>query len=97
LAAIRLRYDRVRLGRSVRSRVALTAADALEAASARRGRSIESTAVLAAEAGTDLLLFTGDKTETAAVYERLLERARDDTIPLGSLERSYSRIIALKG
>ncbi len=75
----------------------VTISDALEAASARRGRSVESTAVLAAEAGTDLLLFTGDETETAAVYERLLERARDGTIPLGSLERSYSRIIALKG
>jgi len=75
----------------------VTISDALEAASARRGRSVESTAVLAAEAGTDLLLFTGDESETAAVYERLLQRARDGTIPRRSLERSYARILALKG
>lgn len=75
----------------------VTISDALEAASARRGRSVESTAVLAAEAGTDLLLFTGSESETAAVYERLLERARDGTIPRRSLELTYARILALKG
>jgi beta-N-acetylhexosaminidase len=75
----------------------VTISDALNAASARQGRSVESTTVLAAEAGTDLLLFTSDETQTAAVYERLLERARDGTIPRRSLERSYARILALKG
>lgn len=74
-----------------------TISDALDAASARRGRSVESTAVLAAEAGTDLLLFTSGEAQTAAVYERLLERARDGAIPRRSLERSYARILALKG
>jgi beta-N-acetylhexosaminidase len=74
----------------------VTISDALNADSVLRNRSVESTAVLAAEAGTDLLLFTSDETQTAAVYERLLERARDGTIPRTSLERSYGRILRLK-
>jgi beta-N-acetylhexosaminidase len=74
----------------------VTISDALNAASARRGRSVESTAVLSAEAGTDLLLVTSGEARTAAVYARLLERARDGTIPRRSLERSYARIVALK-
>ncbi len=75
----------------------VTVSDALNAASVLQGRSVESAAVLAAEAGTDLLLFTSGEAQTAAVYERLLERARDGTIPRASLERSYARIVALKG
>ena len=74
----------------------VTISDALNTTSARQGRSVESTAVLTAEAGTDLLLVTSGEAQTAAVYARLLERARDGTIPRRSLERSYARIVALK-
>ncbi len=74
----------------------VTISDGLNAPAACQGRTVESTAVLAAEAGTDLLLFTSEETQTAAVYERLLERAKDGSIPRRSLERSYARILALK-
>ena len=74
----------------------VTISDALDAAAVLQGRSVESASVLAAEAGTDLLLFTSGEAETAAVYARLLGRARDGTIPRASLERSYARIVAQK-
>ncbi len=75
----------------------VTISDALEAASARRGRSVEDTAVLAARAGTDLLLFTGSEAETAAVYARLLAAARVGALSRRSLEQSFERILDLKG
>jgi beta-N-acetylhexosaminidase len=74
----------------------VTISDALNAASVLQGRAVESAAVLAAEAGTDLLLFTSGEEQTASVYQRLLARARDGTIPRASLEQSYARIVALE-
>lgn len=74
----------------------VTITDSLDAAAATHGRSLGSAAVLAAQAGTDLLLVTGSEADSAAVYRRLVAAARARRIPRASLERSYARILALK-
>jgi len=74
----------------------VTITDALDAAGPTHGRSVGSSAVLAAEAGVDLLLVTGSETESDTVFQRLLAAARDGRIPARSLDRSYSRIAALR-
>ena len=70
--------------------------DALEGAAATRGRGLSSVAVLATQAGVDLLLLTGSERSSAAVYERLLAAAARGDIPASSLRRSYDRIQHLK-
>jgi beta-N-acetylhexosaminidase len=75
----------------------VTITDALDAAGPTHGRTVASSAVLAAEAGVDLLLVTGSEAESATVFQRLLAAAQDGRIPRRSLDRSYSRIAALKG
>ena len=47
----------------------VTITDALEGAAATRGRGLSSVAVLATQAGVDLLLLTGSEKSSAAVYE----------------------------
>jgi beta-N-acetylhexosaminidase len=74
-----------------------TITDALEAVALTRHRPVASTAVLAAQAGTDLLLVTGSEAESDAVYRRLLAAARSGALPRPGLERSYRRIEELAG
>jgi beta-N-acetylhexosaminidase len=74
----------------------VTITDALDAAGPTHGRSLASAAVLAAQAGVDLLLVTGSEAESDVVFQRLLAAAQDGRIPARSLAWSYSRIAALK-
>ena len=69
--------------------------DALEPVARARGRSLADVSLLAARAGTDLLLFAGDERASAAVFDSLLVAARDGRLPRAGLERSYARIDAL--
>ena len=74
----------------------VTITDALDGAAATRGRTLPSVAVLAAQAGVDLLLLTGSEASSAAAYERLVAAAAEGRIPAAALRRSYDRILALK-
>jgi beta-N-acetylhexosaminidase len=74
----------------------VTITDALEPGASARSRSSASVAVLAAQAGVDLILVTGSEAESAAVYRRLLARASSGSISPASLRRSYDRVLSLK-
>jgi len=74
----------------------VTITDALDAVAPTHGRSVASVAVLAAQAGVDLLLVAGSESESEAVYRRLLAAAEAGKLPRPALERSYARIVALK-
>jgi beta-N-acetylhexosaminidase len=74
----------------------VTITDALDGAAATRRRSLQSVAVLSAQAGVDILLFTGSEASSAAAYERLVAAASEGRIPAAALPRSYDRILALK-
>lgn len=69
--------------------------DALEPVARSRGRSLERVSILAARAGTDMLLFAGDERASARVYDTLVAAARDGSLSRAALERSYRRIGAL--
>jgi beta-N-acetylhexosaminidase len=73
-----------------------TVSDALEAVAATRQRPLDSVAVLAARAGTDLLLLAGAERTTSGVFGALVAAARDGRLPRVGLERSYRRVVALK-
>ncbi len=74
-----------------------TISDALEPVARTRSRSLESVAFLAARAGTDMLLFAGSEASTQRVHAALVAAARDGRLGRGNLERSYRRVLALKG
>ena len=74
-----------------------TISDALEPVARTRSRSLESVAFLAARAGTDMLLFAGSEASTQRVHAALVAAARDGRLRRGNLERSYRRVLALKG
>jgi beta-N-acetylhexosaminidase len=74
----------------------VTITDALDGAAATRRRSLQSVAVLSAQAGVDILLFTGSEASSAAAYERLVAASFEGRIPAAALRRSYYRILALK-
>jgi beta-N-acetylhexosaminidase len=74
----------------------VTITDALDGAAATRRRSLQSVAVLSAQAGVDVLLFTGSEASSAAAFERVETAAAKGRIPAPALRRSYDRILALK-
>jgi beta-N-acetylhexosaminidase len=74
----------------------VTITDALEAAAKARRLPIETAAFLSARVGTDLLLLAGSQRESAAVFDALVADARAGRLSRASLQRSYSRIVALK-
>jgi beta-N-acetylhexosaminidase len=74
----------------------VTITDALDGAAATRQRSLQSVAVLSAQAGVDILLFTGSEASSAAAFDRLATAASEGRIPAAALRRSYDRILALK-
>ena len=73
-----------------------TISDALDGAAATRGRTLPSVALLAGQAGVDLLLLIGSESSSAAVYRHLVAAAQDGRLPAASLRRSYDRIQVLK-
>jgi len=52
--------------------------------------------LLAAQAGTDMIMLTGSEAATRSTYAALLLAAQDGTIPPATLKASYDRILALK-
>ncbi len=74
----------------------VTISDALEGAASTRKRALASVAVLAAQAGVDLLLFTGTEASSAAAFERVARAAEAGRVPAASLRRSYERVLKLK-
>ena len=74
----------------------VTITDALDGAAATRRRSLQSVAVLSAQAGVDVLLFTGSEASSAAAFEHIETAALKGRIPAPALRRSYDRILALK-
>jgi beta-N-acetylhexosaminidase len=74
----------------------VTITDALNGAAAARGVTTTSLALLAALAGTDMILLTGSESSSRATFTSLLREAESGTIPLSTLQASYDRIVALK-
>jgi beta-N-acetylhexosaminidase len=74
----------------------VTITDALDGAAATRGRTLSSVAVLAAQAGVDLLLLTGTEASSAAAFEHVVAVAERGGISRPALLRSYGRIMELK-
>ena len=68
----------------------------IDTVAAVRGRALGPVAVLVAQAGVDVLLFTGSETSSAAAFERLVSAAEQGSIPAVSLLTSYERIVRLK-
>ena len=61
-----------------------------------RGVSERSLALKAALAGTDMIMLTGPEASSQRVFDHLVARAEDGTIPRETLQASYDRILALK-
>jgi beta-N-acetylhexosaminidase len=74
----------------------VTITDSLNGTAHARGRTVKRLAIRAANAGTDIILVTSSPRSSAWLYLRLLEEAREGTIPLTTLRTSYHRILALK-
>jgi beta-N-acetylhexosaminidase len=74
----------------------VTITDSLDGTARARKVKTAALAVLAAEAGTDMILTTGSEATSRAVFAALLRAAQDGSIPLSTLEASYDRILALK-
>jgi len=74
----------------------VTITDSLDGTAHARGVSTKSLALLAAKAGTDMILVTGSEATTSSVYTSLLENAAKGAISKATLRASYDRIVALK-
>ena len=74
----------------------VTITDSLDGTAHARKVATKSLAVLAARAGTDLLLITGSESTSRTVFSTLLTASRAGTIPIATLQASYDRILALK-
>ena len=74
----------------------VTITNSLTGAAVARGVAQDLLALHAAQAGTDMILVTGDEASTRTVYATLLAAATDGSLPRSILEASYGRILALK-
>jgi beta-N-acetylhexosaminidase len=74
----------------------VTITDSLDGTAHARGVSTRFLAILAARAGTDMILLTGSEATTSSVYTTLLENAVKGAISKATLRASYDRIVALK-
>ncbi len=74
----------------------VTITDSLTGAAVARGVAQDLLALQAAQAGTDMILVTGDEASTRTVYATLLAAAADGSLPRSTLEAPYGRILALK-
>jgi beta-N-acetylhexosaminidase len=73
-----------------------TITDGLDGTAHARGTTPSRLAILAAAAGTDLILITGSEPESRKVFASLVAAAESGAIPRAALEASYARILALK-
>lgn len=74
----------------------VTMTDSLDGTARARSTSPNHLAVLAALAGTDLILTTGSEASTRSVFVSLVARAKAGSIPLAPLRASHARILSLK-
>jgi beta-N-acetylhexosaminidase len=74
----------------------VTITDSLDAAAHVRHTTDSVLALKSAAAGSDLLLVTGSQATSRAVFRSLLAAAGNGTLPMGGLNKSYARILALK-
>jgi beta-N-acetylhexosaminidase len=74
----------------------VTITDSLSGTAAARSVSPSDLAILAALAGTDMILIAGPESTSSAAYDALLAAAQDGTIPRATLAASYARILKLK-
>jgi beta-N-acetylhexosaminidase len=74
----------------------VTITDSLDGTAAARGYTTAHIAYRAAKAGTDMLLITGTEATSRGVFTSLLGEAAAGEIPLGALQASYGRILAMK-
>ena len=74
----------------------VTITDSLDAAAHVRHTTDPPLALKSAAAGSDLILITGSRASSVAVFKALLAAARNGTLPMGGLNTSYARIVALK-
>ena len=74
----------------------VTITDGLDGTAAVRGYPVSHLAILAARAGTDMILTTGSEAATQAEYTALVAAAADGSLSLAALRASYDRILALK-
>jgi beta-N-acetylhexosaminidase len=74
----------------------VTITDGLNGAAAARDASARTLAALAARAGVDLVLLTGDEASSSRAHATLLDRAESGWLDRADLESSYARILALK-
>ena len=74
----------------------VTITDSLDGTAHARGVTTKSLAILAARAGTDMILLTGSEASTSSVYKTLLDTAATGGISKATLRASYDRIVALK-
>ncbi len=74
----------------------VTITDSLTGTASSRGVSDSSLSILAARAGTDMILVTGTEASSRAVYSALLTATQDGSISAATLRDSYDRILALK-
>ena len=73
-----------------------TITDSLNGTAASRDLSARSLAALAARAGVDLVMLTGDEASTKRAHTLLMQRATSGWLDRADLEASYARILALK-
>jgi beta-N-acetylhexosaminidase len=74
----------------------VTITDSLNGTAASRDVSARSLAALAARAGVDLVMLTGDEASTKRAHALLMQRATSGWLDRADLEASYARILALK-
>ena len=74
----------------------VTITDSLTGAAAARDVSARTLAALAARAGVDMVILTGDEASSARAHATLMERAESGWLDRADLEASYARILALK-
>jgi beta-N-acetylhexosaminidase len=74
----------------------VTITDALDGTAKALGVTTSRLALLAAIAGTDMILVTGSESTSRTVYSTLLRDAAAGTIPRATLLASYNRILNLK-
>jgi beta-N-acetylhexosaminidase len=74
----------------------VTITDSLDAAAHVRHTTDPPLALKSAAAGSDLILITGSRANSQAVFKALLAGARNGTLRMGGLNKSYARIMALK-
>jgi beta-N-acetylhexosaminidase len=74
----------------------ITITDSLDGTGHARGLPVRVLGLRAAIAGTDMILTTGSERTTTKLFEVLLARANEGSLPRATLQASYDRILEVK-